>query len=483
MNQIEEAITTLPKLTPRTSAWMHEIAGNKLVQQQLLAKYGSPVNLHELNSFAKNTEAYQEVLDRLGVQHLIFYARKANKSKSLVKKAKEIGIGVDTASFNELKQSLDLGVSNDRLVTTAAIKNDALLRLAILHEVVIILDNEDECRAVAQMAAQLNKKAIVGFRVSGFYHAGKKLYSRFGFDIDKVTDFITTHIGWDKEFGNLEYRGLHFHLNGYSITQRGEALHQMLEIAAQLKAEKFETLFIDIGGGFLMNYLEDEAQWNDFQSYLKEAVQSKKPPITFQNQGLGFEMIDDKLKGALATYPYYNSIHGPQFLEKILTHTNFEQKTTAARLIAQKIQLRMEPGRSLLDQVGLTMAHVVFRKTDSEGSLLIGLEMNMSQMMSSSADFLLDPIVIHQNSKEEAPVEGYFVGAYCLERDVLLKRKITFKQKPAIGDVVIFVNTAGYMMHFFETEAHLFDLSKNLSFESSTQQTIIDDFIDDTLIH
>ncbi|TYP69970.1 Y4yA family PLP-dependent enzyme [Aquimarina intermedia] len=483
MNAIEDKIAVLPSLTPRIAPWMRQVANDKVLQQQLFETYGSPINVHALDKFEKNIMAYQEVLDRHELEHLIFYARKANKSKALVAKAKATGIGVDTASFNELKQSLEVGVASDKLVSTAAIKNEDLIKLAILNDVVLILDNEDECRAVSQIATQLNKRAIVGFRVSGFYHAGEKLYSRFGFDVDSVTDFIIKNVGWDKEFDNLEYRGLHFHLDGYSTSQRGEALHQTLQIAEELRSEKFETLFIDIGGGFLMNYLEDEEEWNAFKTQLKDAVQGNRLPITFQNQGLGYEMIDGVLHGNLATYPYYNTIHGPQFLEEILDFINADKKTAAFRLKEQSIQLRMEPGRSLLDQVGITMAKVAFRKRDSEGSLLIGLEMNMSQLMSSSADFLLDPMVVHMQSKEDTGIEGYFVGAYCLERDVILKRKIALKQIPDIGDVVIFINTAGYMMHFFETEAHLFDLSKNLSMDTSKEQFGIDDFIDDTLIN
>ena len=88
----------------------------------------------------------------------------------------------------------------------------------------------------------------------------------------------------------------------------------------------------------------------------------------------------------------------------------------------------------------------------------------MSQLKSSSADFLLDPFVSYQHRKSNAePVRVYFTGAYCLERDILLKRKIMLPQLPEIGDAVLFVNTAGYMMHFFETEAHLFERAQNLS--------------------
>ena len=151
-------------------------------------------------------------------------------------------------------------------------------------------------------------------------------------------------------------------------------------------------------------------------------------------------------------------------------------------LKALGLEIRIEPGRSLLNQTGMTLARVAHRKQDAKGLWLVGLEMNMSQMMSSSEDFLLDPYVMYADkSDSNAPVDVFFTGAYCLERDVLLKRKISLPQLPSIGDFVAFVNTAGYMMHFFETEAHLFDLSQNLSF-SDKDKLSLSDFMADDLI-
>jgi diaminopimelate decarboxylase len=115
----------------------------------------------------------------------------------------------------------------------------------------------------------------------------------------------------------------------------------------------------------------------------------------------------------------------------------------------------------------MTIARVVYRKYDSRGDLLIGLEMNRTQLFSSSADFLLDPSLLYQQAPDhhDREVSAYFVGASCLEQDVILKRKIRLEKVPDIGDLVCFPNTAGYLMHFYETETHLFELAKNLILE------------------
>lgn len=465
----------LPKLSPLLSEWMLQLMQDKKLLDALFETHGSPINIHYLPAFDENINRFQKVFEKHNIPHDLFYARKANKTKSLFKRAKEDGIGVDTASYRELEQALDAGVDPKLLVVTAAIKTRKLLELAVENNVIVILDNQDECDLLKSVAKKLDKQTPVGFRVSGFYVNDEKLYSRFGFDIDDVESVITSNCIPEENNVHLIYKGLHFHLNGYSTEERGAALSQCISLSEILETKGIYTEFIDIGGGVLMNYLKDKSEWKDFKEELKKAVKGEREEITFNNDGLGYQMIDNKLQGDLATYPFYNENSGDVFLEQILNY-RFKNKENVSELLQNKaIEIRMELGRSLLNQVGMTLARVVFRKKDRHVRWLVGLEMNMSQLQSSSADFLLDPLFALEPD-DENPVDVYFTGAYCLERDIVLKRKITLPHLPEIGDVVGFVNTAGYMMHFFETQAHLFELSANLSLETSKENYEMKDF-------
>ncbi len=471
-------------LTPITSSWMLELFGKQEVVRGLVERYGSPINIHHLPTFNENCINYKKFFDSYGLKYRIFYARKANKSKGLVKQAIESGIGVDTASFKELEQSLFLGGNSETLVLTAAIKTEEQITLAINSGVTIILDNEDECVLTQAVANKIGKMAKVGFRISGFEVDEEKLYSRFGFDVDEVVHFIGSYIGENKIFNRLNLIGLHFHLDGYSTYQRSISLISCIKIGIRLKQRGFPISFIDIGGGILMNYLEDENEWLAFDERLRSAVLKQNKDITFNNNGLGYTLEDGKLKGKLNTYPFYNKTNKESFLREILDFIDDDSGLSIASLLCNNdFEIRIEPGRSLLDQVGITIAKVIHRKKDAKGQWLVGLEMNMSQMMSSSADYLLDPYMMYDTKVSRPEAVGvYFTGAYCLERDVLLKRKIRLPKLPAIGEYVAFVNTAGYMMHFFETEAHLFELSTNLMFAGSNEKLSFFQFIDDTKI-
>tara|TARA_R110002050_G_scaffold25604_4_gene68181 strand:- start:6797 stop:8263 length:1467 start_codon:yes stop_codon:yes gene_type:complete len=473
-------------LTPVTNPWMIDIMAETDLVKKLIKNYKSPVNLHHIPSFEHNIDSFQEVFKKYNIDSRIYFARKANKSKSLVKAALDFEIGVDTASFNELEQSIKLGANSEYLVLTAAIKTSEMLKLAIQNNVVIIIDNHDELKLTQKIAKELNIIALIGIRLSGFIVAGKKLYSRFGFDIEGERSRLKLWFSQKSEFPNILLKGLHFHLDGYSIVQRAETILQTLQFVDELKACGCNITFLDIGGGILVNYLESKKEWEDFQTGLQLAVLEEKPPLTFKNNGLGFKIAEtgNSIEGNLKTYPYFNEINGPEFLEQILTYTKDSNPPVHELLNEKNIQLRIEPGRSLLNGVGLTIATVAHRKQDANGTWLVGLEMNMSQLKSSSADFLVDPYIIYQNSESDiGSVELFFTGAYCLEQDILLKRKLSFPKLPDIGDFVVFVNTGGYMMHFYETEAHLFELSTNLYIQEAKDNEPLQTLADDSILN
>jgi diaminopimelate decarboxylase len=453
-----------PALTPIIAPWMERILRDKEKLISMFEQHGSPINIHHTKPFAENYNLFAGVMNGHQLSHTIFFARKANKCRAFAREAKRQGFGVDTASYTELKECLELGPDPQKLVLTAAIKTEKLVRLALQNRVLMILDNADECQMVNQIAKELGKKPGIGIRISGFEFKSRKLYSRFGFDIDDAPDFIINHLSEGNRYENLTFSGFHFHLDGYSIEQRSAALSQTVKVADILQNHGIETRFIDMGGGFLVNYLKDKTEWETFWNELKRAVRGEREPVTFGNNGLGYKLVGGKLQGEPDVYPYFNETPKEKFLDAVLSRSLHGGDTPAKMLRERNIELRMEPGRSLLDQTGLTMARVIHRKKDQNGDWLIGLEMNRSQLSSSSTDFLLDPIFISMNpaQQSEKPVFVYFTGGYCLEQDVILKRKIALPHLPEIGDIVCFPNTAGYMMHFYETQSHLYDFSANL---------------------
>ena len=461
----DQTFNHLP-LTPLLHQWVKELVANPKALQQAIETYNSPLNIHSLQPFRENISAYRKVMNELQIKHKIYFARKANKCIAFPVESAQQGQGTDTASYRELNQCLEAGIVSNNLILTGAVKNEKLLSLAVDHQVTIVIDNFDEWDLLQKIVQEKQKKITINIRLGGFQFEGKILPTRFGFSFNDAFKLIQ-HIHANEDL--IHYTGLHFHLNGYSVAQRVAAIEQSIQLIDRLKEVNIPTYSLDIGGGILMNYLADASEWERFNKELKRAVLGERPELTYQNDPLGIIKVNDQLYGEPTVYPYYNELHKEKLLKELLTSPSSIYNCPIFELLNEReIELRMEPGRSLLDQCGVTVAKVAFRRKDTEGNWLIGLEMNRTQLRSSSADFLLDPIHLPKENKiGEEPTHGYLVGAYCLEQEFILRRKIEFKQFPEVGDLIVIPNTAGYMMHFFESEAHMFELANNVIYSNN----------------
>lgn len=464
------------KLKPIVHDWVRNLLRRPRYLFDLLEKFGSPLNIHSLIPFNENRRLFEDVFTEHGLDYQIFYARKANKCLQFLEPAKEERLGIDTASFQELKDGLNMGISSQNLVLTAAVKPFSLMKLAVENEVLVILDNWDEVELLRKAAQNIGKTVKVGLRLGGFSFQVGNLRTRFGFPPTEAIAVISKNLGGES-FSSIRFEGFHFHLNGYNMEHRIKAIKETLVLVDKLKEKGINTKFIDIGGGILVNYLESESAWQEFHEGLKDAVLGNGESITYNNDALGMVKVDGKLMGEPKVYPYFNKFPKEKFINVIL-NAAFDEKTKIYEALKLRhIQIRIEPGRSLLDQAGISVARVIFRKR-MNGDWFFGLEMNRTQLFSSSADFLLDPIFIPKQKNplvKSSLVSGYLVGAYCLEQELILKRKIIFHTFPQVGDLMCFINTAGYMMHFYESQAHLFDLAKNV-FLGADDEIILDKY-------
>lgn len=442
-------------LTARLEPWMTETVERDDLSK-VLDQYGSPLNLIATEPMARNIDELNAVAASQNVNFRIYFARKSNKCLSIVKQAIRQGAGIDTASENEIVQCLGVGADPSDLICTAAVKSESLLKLCIDRQVCVAIDNHDELDAIIDLATQRNRMAIVALRLGGFDHEGIKLPTRFGFDATGDLDLTNA---LDRK--TLTVRGIHFHLDGYDASHRVSAIQQSLRWVRLLRSSGFPIEFLDIGGGFPMSYLDDGCQWSEFWLQHDEALLGHRSQITYRNHPLGKQVHNGSVIGTASSYPYHQNPVRAEWLARILT-SEFDQQSVASQLRAADVQLRCEPGRSLLDGCGMTIARVEFRKRIADGDWLIGLSMNRTQCRTSSDDFLVDPILVPTTRPSNEAISGYLVGAYCTESELISLRRLHFPWGVHRGDVIVFPNTAGYLMHFLESRSHQFPLAKNV---------------------
>ncbi len=418
----------------------------------------------------RNAGELQAIALEFGIDLKIFFARKANKSLTLVDEARRHGLGIDVASEIELRQALDAGVPPGDVVVTAAIKPRSLLELCVESRATVVIDNEDELRLIGELAAG-SADVPVALRL-GPGLPGTRATTRFGLAPLEILGLLDRF--WpDGPSPPLTITGVHFHLDGYSAADRVLALSESLDVIEMLRRRGHDPAFVDIGGGIPISYLEDEQSWERFWQEHRAALLGTRDPLTFDGHGLGLLAHAGEVIGRPNVYPAFQSLVRGEWLAEVLRSeldTRAGRQTAAEALSSRGLQLRCEPGRALVDGCGLTAARVEFRKQRRDGAWLIGVAMNRTQCRSTADDFLVDPVLLRppaapggaSDTRSTGPIHGYLVGAYCIERELLTWRRLSFPLGVDVGDIIVFPNTAGYLMHILESTSHQMPLARNL---------------------
>lgn len=465
-----------PPLTPKLAPWMTDALAQPSRLAELIETYGSPVHLLVGQEFKRNVQDLLSPLKARALNGGLFFARKANKLPWFVSLAREVGIGVDTASAEEVRETLALGVDPQRLIITAIGKDKALITRAITSGCLLVLDNEDELLLVRTVCEALGKPARIGLRFSGFDIAGKKQFSRFGFPIEDAARLL--QVVADSPLMQLEI--LHAHLDRYDVGERACAARSLIKLTDRARALGIESINgIDLGGGILMRYLQHEEEWTAFTAALVDAVAGKRPSFTYREDGLGFYRVDSQVHGNADLYPAFNRLSKERFIAAILDH----QEAGVAvykELVDRSLSIFFEPGRALLDNTGMTLAKVSFRKKDTAGNQLVGLAMNRMNLRPFRAEFCNDPLFLpgkstgieplrHTGSNaEKQPAGAFLVGSLCSESDLIYRRRVQIDRLPSLDDIVCFANTSGYLMHHMEIGTHGGPLPANVLIDPQT---------------
>jgi diaminopimelate decarboxylase len=443
--------------------------------------HGSPINVLDVGAMRRNAGELLGAARGADVDLQIYFARKANKALAFVDEAQRLGLGIDLASRQELEQVLDRGVSGERLVMTAAVKPHALLELCVRSGTTVVVDNRDELHALADVAGALGRPASIALRLAPAL-ASDRPPTRFGFAFDDAVALLDQ----DDLSGAatmLALVGVHFHLDGYDASERATAIGQALELIDALRERGHAPTFIDIGGGVPISYIDEAGPWERFWSEHERALLGERAPLTFDGHGLGLLAHDGQLVGRRAVYPYHQSPTRGEWLAQVLAAPLPDRehgRCVAAGVRERGLAMRCEPGRALVDGCGLTAARVAHRKQCRDGSWLVSVEMNRTQCRSTSEDFMVDPLLLCPHGADlddgpaSGPIEGFLVGAYCIERELLTWRRMRFPRGVHVGDIVVFPNTAGYQMHILESSSHQMPLARNLVCRADDEPPLLD---------
>ena len=410
-----------------------------------LNTFSSPCNILFPENLENNIKIIEKVLQKHNLLYKVFYAHKCNKSLAIVKEASLLNVNIDVANIHELRRALISGFTGDRIEATGP-KNKEFLILAIEQNVTINVDNLSELNTILELNKKINKKNInILLRISSFFenYAVERI-TRFGMSYEDILEALD--IICRNKFLNL--LGFSFHVDTVKNSEKVTAMKNALKLTTKTIEMGLNPKVIDIGGGFKVNYIDSEDEWNSSITELKQSFLSLNS-LTWNNDTFGMNIKNNTLAGTLNIYNFYNKEKEAEDLDLFLSTPieDYQNQTVAEILTDNMITIYVEPGKALLDNLGVTISKVNFVKKIKD-DFVVGLDMRRNDLVMVESEVFLDPIVVSESEKLKEKVGVYFVGNLCLEGDLIYKRKIFIDQIPKEGDLVVFINTAGYFMDF-----------------------------------
>lgn len=427
------------QMRPLTTPWTDAVTGDFAFIDGLARSFRQPLHLIDPNQFVSNATAFTAVLGQHGLNGTVYFGKKANKATSFAAATADLATadrrreqacryGIDVASSAEFRAALAAGVRGTDLLVTGPHKRVDLLSLAVHHGAIVTVDSPADLQALAGMSAGLRIRVLL--RLLPIDQP-----SRFGLTDDELR-WCEQHAAAHPDDVNL--LGYSFHLTGYSLTERSEHAHKLLDRIDAMRSTGATAAVISIGGGFPVSYIS-QADWDGFTD--------PAAPHTF-HAGKTFDDF-------YPYYPYHAPTAGAAALDAVLDGAS-PGGSVAQRCRRAGVTVLLEPGRALLDRAGVTVFPIIGVKDRNPGLIVVdGTSLSLSEQWFNT-EFVPDPQLLssHTNGPNAAPFLASVGAVTCLESDMLTWRVITFPHRPTAGEYLIYHNTAGYQMDSNESTFH-----------------------------
>lgn len=231
--------------------------------EALAQAIGTPYYCYDAEDIRARFRQVQATLPA-GISYL--YSLKANPNKAVVEILHAEGAGCEVSSGTELEIALAAGVSPQRIVFVGPGKSvEELTRCVEIGLRAIVIESLPELLLVERIASSREAIQAIAFRVNpSFPPASARLVmggkpTQFGIDEEQVAEAVSLL----RECNHVQLAGIHVYL-GTRILDVGtirDNTKQILELAGRVAEIAGRELgFVDVGGGFGVNYFQGEAE-------------------------------------------------------------------------------------------------------------------------------------------------------------------------------------------------------------------------------
>lgn len=237
---------------------------------ELAARYGTPLYLFDEDRIRERCRTYlAAVKEAFGERATVLYASKAASFRAIYRIMKEEGMGVDVVSSGEIHTAVSVDFPLEKAYFHSNNKTDEDIAYAIDNGIgYFVVDNREELDAIERIATQraVCQKVLLRLTPGIDPHtyeavATGKVDSKFGSAIETgQAEEITRYA---IHLPHVDLAGFHCHVGSQvfdsDVFLRAAAI--MLDFAARMK-EKYGyiTRELDLGGGYGVRYLETDPE-------------------------------------------------------------------------------------------------------------------------------------------------------------------------------------------------------------------------------
>ncbi len=327
----------------------------KLSINNIVKKNKTPFYLYSENQIINNYLKFTKTFKK--TNPIVCFAAKSNSNVAILKILGKLGSGADVVSGGELLKALKAGIKANKIVFSGVGKTEDELKIAINKNILLInCESESEAKLINKIAKKLNKRVSIGFRLNPNVDAKThknistgKAENKFGISIKSFKFFFKDL----SIYKNIKLDALSVHIGSQILSDvpYKKTLNVMSKLIKELK---LKLKFVDLGGGFGINY------------------SGKDKPINLSK---------------------YSALVN-----------NFSKKL--------KCRIIFEPGRSIIGDTGILLSKIQYIKKGAKKSFII-LDTGMNDFMRPAlydASHTIIPV-----SKVKSKIKGLieFVGPIC----------------------------------------------------------------------
>jgi len=235
----------------------------KLSIKNILKKNKTPFYIYSENQITFNFLKFANTFKK--TNPLICFAAKSNSNLNILRILGRLGAGADVVSGGELLKALKASIRPDKIVFSGVGKTEEELKIAINKKILLInCESESEAKLINNLAKKLKRKVSIGFRLNPNVDAKThknistgKAENKFGLSIKNFKVFLKTI----KSFKNVKLDALSVHIGSQILNDA--PFRKTLKVMSKLIKElKLNLKYVDLGGGFGINYSDKEKPIN-----------------------------------------------------------------------------------------------------------------------------------------------------------------------------------------------------------------------------